>query len=274
MTTAGIFSGLPPSQAADRIAAEFGHAGCEVRWIPSDAGPAPDLTVTRLLGEEPDLSELLVILDDLASANSLGRIFNGPLGLGIALSKWRQAEAFERGGVPYEPVLRVDPATAGELGGIVGWPVVVKPDHGLMGRGVTRFDEPGALRRHLEAATEPLVCQRFVPEASQTIRAIVTADAVLAAAIRTAAPGDWRANVAQGAAMTATELADAEVELAVLATRTCGLDIAGVDLVRTSRGTIVLEVNPSPGLLGIESVCGNVARRIVDAVLTAAGSPA
>ena len=72
----------------------------------------------------------------------------------------------------------------------------------------------------------------------------------------TAAVGDFRSNIHQGGSAQAVRIRPEERKLAVAATRALGLDVAGVDIIRSERGPLLLEVNSSPGLEGIETATG------------------
>jgi len=91
---------------------------------------------------------------------------------------------------------------------------------------------------------------------------------VVAAMQRRAAPGDFRANLHRGGKAVLVRLSEAERDVAIRAARILGLGVAGVDLLRSRRGPLLLEVNSSPGLEGIEAASGvDIAGRILDHVL-------
>ena len=100
----------------------------------------------------------------------------------------------------------------------------------------------------------PLLVQEFIEESSgKDIRAFVVGDEVVASMERTAPEGEFRSNVHRGGTMERIQLTEEEEVLAVNASRILGLSIAGVDLMRSNRGPLILEVNSSPGLQGIEA---------------------
>ena len=111
--------------------------------------------------------------------------------------------------------------------------------------------------------------QEFVAEAEGAdLRCFVVGDRVVAAMQRQAAAGDFRSNLHRGGTATAVETSQAERDVAVRAAQAVGLGVAGVDLIRSRRGPLVLEVNASPGLEGIEEATGiDIARNIVDHVV-------
>jgi ribosomal protein S6--L-glutamate ligase len=107
--------------------------------------------------------------------------------------------------------------------------------------------------------------QEFVAEAKGgDIRCFVVGDEVVAAMHRQAPVGDFRSNLHRGGEASKVRLSAAERDTALRAAKVMGLEVAGVDLLRSHRGPLVLEVNSSPGLEGIEGVTGvDVAARIV-----------
>jgi ribosomal protein S6--L-glutamate ligase len=121
--------------------------------------------------------------------------------------------------------------------------------------------------------------QEFVREANgRDIRCFVVGDEVVAAMQRAAVDGDFRANLHRGGTGSPVKLGTAERRIALRAAKVLGLGIAGVDLLRSARGPLVLEVNASPGLEGIESVTGvDVADAVVghlEARMKLLGGPA
>src|SRR5690606_12001035 len=114
--------------------------------------------------------------------------------------------------------------------------------------------------------------QEFIAEAGGAdLRCLVVGDEVVAAMRRQAPEGDFRANLHRGGSAEGVQADAAEVAIAVRAARALGLGVAGVDLVGSARGPLVLEVNASPGLEGIERSTGvDIAGRIVEFVASGA----
>jgi ribosomal protein S6--L-glutamate ligase len=93
----------------------------------------------------------------------------------------------------------------------------------------------------------------------------VIGDKVVASMMRKAKPGEFRSNLHRGGTAIPVDITQAECDLAVAASRALGLNVAGVDLLRSDRGPLVLEVNSSPGLQGIETSTGlDIAGMIVE----------
>lgn len=137
-----------------------------------------------------------------------------------------------------------------------GPPVVVKLTEGTHGTGVILAESREAAESVISAfrmLDAQLLVQAYVKEAEGVdVRAIVVGDHVVAAMMRRARPGEFRANLHRGAIAKAVELSATERHVVVQATQTMGLQVAGVDFLRGARGPLLLEVNSSPGLEGIE----------------------
>jgi ribosomal protein S6--L-glutamate ligase len=105
-----------------------------------------------------------------------------------------------------------------------------------------------------KAVKANLLVQEFVKEAGgKDLRLFVINGKVKAAIQRTAAPGEFRANIHQGGSASVVRPSPEERRLAIKAAKAMGLAVAGVDLIRSKTGPLLLEVNSSPGLEGIES---------------------
>jgi ribosomal protein S6--L-glutamate ligase len=157
-----------------------------------------------------------------------------------------------------------------------GAPLIVKLLEGTQGIGVMLIDSDEAARSVIAAFRQvnaDILVQQFVADAAGAdYRAIVVGGEVIAAMRRQAAPGEFRANLHRGATAEAVELGADERDVAVRAAAAVGLVVAGVDFLRTSRGPLVIEVNSSPGLEGIEGATGvDVAGAIVRFVEDHAG---
>lgn len=152
-----------------------------------------------------------------------------------------------------------------------GLPVVLKLRRGTQGRGVVLVRTLAAARRAytmMNDFQQYTLVQEYVSEAlNRDIRVIVVGQQAVAAMERQAPPGDFRANLHRGGRARSFRLDDETSELAVRAAEVHELAFAGVDLIMTTRGPAVIEVNSSPGLQGIESatridVAGAVIRYI------------
>lgn len=150
-------------------------------------------------------------------------------------------------------------------------PHVIKLNEGTQGAGVMLTEKLSASKGVIEALRglyANFLVQEFVAEAKGAdLRCFVVGDRVVAAMKRQAPKGDFRSNLHRGGTAKGVRASAAEQEVAVRAARVLGLGVAGVDLIRSARGPLVLEVNASPGLEGIEEASGvDVAVEIVDFV--------
>ncbi|MBD9435134.1 30S ribosomal protein S6--L-glutamate ligase [Pseudoxanthomonas sp. PXM03] len=148
-------------------------------------------------------------------------------------------------------------------------PHVIKLNEGAQGAGVMLTEKPSASRSVVEALRglyASFVVQEFIAEAEGAdLRCFVVGDEVVASMRRQAPEGDFRSNLHRGGTAQHAVATEEECAVAIRAARVLGLGVAGVDLIRAKRGPLVLEVNSTPGLEGIEAVCGvDVAGRIVE----------
>jgi ribosomal protein S6--L-glutamate ligase len=152
-----------------------------------------------------------------------------------------------------------------------GTPVIIKLARGTHGNGVVLAETKKAAKSVLQAfyltnedGTNVLL-QEFIEESAGTdIRAFVVGGRVVASMKRQSLDDDFRSNLHKGGEGTVVKLTEQETKMAVKAAKAMGLNVAGVDLMRSGRGPLVLEVNSSPGF-GIEKVTGrNVAGPIIE----------
>ena len=145
----------------------------------------------------------------------------------------------------------------GMIDTVEGIPLVIKLLEGTQGKGVVLAETKKAASSVLSAFRQlkaNILVQEFIKEADgKDIRALVIGNEVVGAMERTAPEGDFRANLHLGGDGKEVILSDEEKNIAINAARTLGLGIAGVDLIRSNRGLLVIEVNSSPGLEGIEA---------------------
>jgi ribosomal protein S6--L-glutamate ligase len=146
---------------------------------------------------------------------------------------------------------------------------VIKLTEGTQGTGVILAERAAASRSVIEAFRglyANFIVQEFIGEAKGAdLRCFVVGSTVVAAMRRQAKPGEFRSNLHRGGSAKAVQLSEEEQETAIRAARVMGLNVAGVDLLRSKRGPLVLEVNSSPGLEGIEGATGvDVAGSIID----------
>ena len=148
-------------------------------------------------------------------------------------------------------------------------PYVIKLLEGTQGRGVVLTETMEAAVSAIETMKKidaNILIQEFISEANgEDIRAIVVGDKVVASMKRKAKPGEFRSNVHLGGSVEGYKLTENEEKSAIKAAKVLGLSVAGVDLIQSQRGPLILEVNSSPGLEGIERASGiDVAGKIID----------
>ncbi len=150
-----------------------------------------------------------------------------------------------------------------------GAPLVIKLLEGTQGKGVVLAETESAAESVIDAFREMdanILVQEFIKEARGTdIRCFVVGDEVVASMQRTAKPGEFRSNLHRGGTAKVIEITPEERQAALDATKALGLNLAGVDMLRSSRGPLIMEVNSSPGLNGIETATGkDVAGMIIE----------
>jgi ribosomal protein S6--L-glutamate ligase len=150
-----------------------------------------------------------------------------------------------------------------------GPPLVVKLLEGTQGLGVVLAETKNAAKSVIEAfygLNANILVQQFIKEAKGAdIRAFVVGGKVVAAYKRQGKEGEFRSNLHRGGQGEPIKLKKSEREMAITAAKALGLDIAGVDMLQSERGPLVLEVNSSPGLEGVERVTGvDVATKIIE----------
>ena len=166
----------------------------------------------------------------------------------------------------YFPAEESDPDVWGFKPG--NYPMIVKMLHGNRGAGVILAESQAALKSVLDAfqrLKEPVIVQEFIKEAKgRDIRAFVVNGEIVAAMERCAKSNDFRSNLHQGGHAVNIELSYLEKDLILRTAKICELGVTGIDLLRSEKGPLILEVNGSPGLEGIETVTGiDVAGKII-----------
>jgi ribosomal protein S6--L-glutamate ligase len=138
-----------------------------------------------------------------------------------------------------------------------GSPLIIKLLEGTQGKGVVLAETKKAAESVINAfksLNAYILVQEFIKEANgKDIRCFVIDGKVVAGMQREAPPGEFRANIHLGGTASVVRLTAAEKKIAIKATKAMGLDVAGVDIIRSSKGPLLLEVNSSPGLEGIET---------------------
>ncbi|MEO1168909.1 MAG: 30S ribosomal protein S6--L-glutamate ligase [Pseudomonadota bacterium] len=163
-----------------------------------------------------------------------------------------------------------DPKQAEEIiKAVNGPPVVIKLLEGTQGIGVVLAETMSSAKSVIEAfrgANVNILVQEFIKEAGGTdIRALVVGGKVVAAMKRTGAADDFRSNLHRGGSAEVIKITPEERSTAVRAAKRMGLNVCGVDMLRSNHGPVIMEVNSSPGLEGIENATGkDVAGMVIE----------
>ena len=152
--------------------------------------------------------------------------------------------------------------------GAGGSPVVIKLLEGTQGLGVVLAETDNAAESVIDAFNGlkiRVIVQEFIKEAQGSdIRAFVVDGIVVGAMKRTAKKGEFRSNLHRGGTAELIQLSEEEENAALKAAKAMGLGVCGVDLLQSKNGPLIIEVNSSPGLEGIESATGkNIAKSII-----------
>lgn len=196
---------------------------------------------------------------------------NESVAIGRSRDKLRSMQLLARAGIGL-PVTAFahDPKQTAEVVKLVGGaPVIIKLIEGTQGIGVVLGETESSAKSVIEAfrgANVNILVQEFIKEAEGSdIRAFVIGGKVVAAMQRQGAAGDFRSNLHRGGSAAAIRITPEERSTAIRAARTVGLNVCGVDLLRSKHGPVVIEVNSSPGLEGVEKATGvDVAGAIID----------
>lgn len=189
-----------------------------------------------------------------------------PLNESVAITrardKLRSLQLLARQGIdlPITGIAHSPDDTSDMIDMVGGAPLVVKLVEGTQGIGVVLAETRQAAESVVDAfrgLNAHILVQEYIKEAKgRDIRCFVVGDEVVAAIERRAKEGDFRSNLHRGGVATIASITPRERKIALKAARTMGLDVAGVDILRADRGPLVMEVNASPGLEGVEKTTG------------------
>ncbi len=196
---------------------------------------------------------------------------NESVAIGRSRDKLRSMQLLAQAGVGL-PVTAFahDPKQTDQVLEMVGGaPVVIKLLEGTQGIGVVLAETNNSARSIIEAfrgANVNILVQEFIKEAGNTdIRVIVVGGKVVASMERSGADGDFRSNLHRGGSSRSIRISPEERSTAIRSAKRMGLNVAGVDLLRSNHGPVVMEVNSSPGLEGVEAASGvDVAGKIIE----------
>ncbi|KYH41921.1 MAG: hypothetical protein AYL31_003420 [Candidatus Bathyarchaeota archaeon B26-1] len=217
------------------------------------------------------LEEIIFRMDMLHRLERLGLfILNPPSAIERSVDKFYTSALLEEAGLPVPRTVVTESADEAlkafhELGG----DIVLKPIFGSRGRGSTRISDVNVAERIFRAVDfhhQVLYLQEFIPHGSSDLRALVLGGRVLASMRRVS--DSWKTNVSQGAKPLPVNLDEEVEEIAVKAAEAVGCELAGVDILESAGGPVIVEVNSQPGWRGLQSTTTiNIADEIVKYVL-------
>lgn len=200
---------------------------------------------------------------------------NESIAIARSRDKFRALQLLARKGIPMpsSSFAQSPDDTTDLIRTVGGAPLVIKLLEGTQGKGVVLADSHQSAVSIINAFKEMganILVQEFIEESRGTdIRCLVIGDKVVAAIKRQAKEGEFRANVHQGGTALKVKLTPQERTIAVASAKAMGLKVAGVDLLRSNHGPLVLEINSSPGLEGIEKATQiNIAGKIIQYIET------
>lgn len=195
------------------------------------------------------------------------------LGITWARNKVRTLQIMAHKGIPIpETLFSINPDNIEEQINLLGGPpVIIKLQEGTQGMGVILAESKKSAKSIIDTFYKmdtSILIQRYIEESKgEDIRIFVVGNRVVASMKRTSAAGEFRSNVHRGGNSEAVKPTAKELDIALNAVKHLGLGVAGVDLIRSKRGPLLIEVNASPGLRGIEAATGvNIARKIIQFV--------
>ncbi|CAL2102339.1 putative alpha-L-glutamate ligase 2 [Tenacibaculum sp. 190130A14a] len=209
---------------------------------------------------------------DVVKEFEMNNVYTTASSLGIlrAQNKVRTLQIMNKESIPIPSTLfSVNPENIGEQIDLLGGaPIIIKLQEGTHGSGVILAESKKSAKSIIDtmySTNTHILLQEFIKESnSEDIRAFVVGNKVVAAMKRKGLEDDFRSNIHRGGSGFKIDLTPEEEEIAIKAAQLLNLDIAGVDLIRSKRGPLLIEVNSTPGLQGIEAYTKvDIARAIV-----------
>jgi len=198
-------------------------------------------------------------------------LLNSHSSLTYAKNKFESLQILRRAGIPVPDTIMTHspqqiPENIKKLGGA---PAIIKLFRGSQGKGVIMGENTASVNSILTAIWAlglDAMLQKYLAETKgQDIRVFILGKDIIASMKRTPPKGEFRSNMHQGGTMKKVAISNKESELAIKSARILGLNNAGVDILRTKAGPVVLEVNSSPGFEGLEKITKiNIAKKIID----------
>jgi RimK family alpha-L-glutamate ligase len=231
-----------------------------------------DALIIRPIGRG-SVEEIIFRMDLLHRLQRLGMpIFNPPLAIERSVDKYHALALLEEHNLPIPPTaVTEDPQEALKAFHELGGDVVMKPVFGSRGMGSNRISDPDVAERLFKAIAfyhEVIYLQKFIPHGISDVRAFVVGEKVIAAMHRVSA-SSWKTNVSLGAQPVALNLSEELESLTVKTSEVIGCKIAGVDILESENGPVIIELNSQPGWTGLQTVASvNIAEEIVRFVVS------
>jgi ribosomal protein S6--L-glutamate ligase len=229
--------------------------------------PAPDAIIPRIGASKTFYGTAMVRHFEMMDTFSVA----GNLAIARSRDKLRSLQILSKHGVDMpKTVFASNKSSAKDVIALSGGaPLVLKILEGTQGVGVVLVDSEKAAKSVLDAfygMDVNLLVQEYIEEAGGAdIRVLIVGGEVVGSMKRQGAEGDFRSNLHQGGSATAYKLNRKEKMTALAAAKAMGLGVCGVDMIPSARGPLVMEVNSSPGLEGIEKSTGiDIAGKIMD----------
>jgi len=245
---------------------EISKGKLQINYLGEDL-PAPDAIIPRIGASRTFYGTAMVRHFEVMDTFSVA----GNLAIARSRDKLRSLQVLSKHNVDMpKTVFASNKSSAKDVIALSGGaPLVLKILEGTQGVGVVLVDTEKAAKSVLDAfygMDVNLLVQEFIEEAGGAdIRAFVVGGKVVGAMRRQGAEGDFRSNLHQGGSATVHKLSAKERAMAVAAAKAMGLGVCGVDMIPSARGPLVMEVNSSPGLEGIEKATGiDIAGKIMD----------
>lgn len=258
----------------DEVHFSFGYNGSiQVMYEGRPFGDFDVILAKQAATDEPSLHTVTV--ETLKAAGY--QVVNGMPTFSVSKNKMASLLRLGEAGVPIPRSIIVrHPNSAKIAAEKIGYPVVIKTSFGTHGKGVFLAKDPETMQPIADylnlSDRNPIIIQEFIAEAKQRdLRVFVINGQIVAVMERVAKGEDFRSNAHLGGVGQPAELSEEEKAVALKATEVMKLDIAGVDILRSDRGPLVIEVNSNPGFEELERATGiNVAGKIIDYLETLA----
>lgn len=251
------------------------HTECTVKLSNSKRGvfykgrniiKDPDVVIPRIGNTTTDCG--MVVVKEFENFNCFST--SSAVGIGLSQNKVQSLQILSKHKIPIpDTIFSVNPEDINnQINLLGGAPIVVKLHEGTQGKGVMLAESNQSAKSIIDAMygmNKRILLQEFIKESrSEDIRAFVVGDKIVAAMKRTGVKNDFRSNIHLGGKGSVVLLTKEEEKMAIEAVRLLKLPVAGVDLIRSKRGALVLEVNSTPGLQGVEEYTNvNVAEEII-----------